>query len=249
MRRCIDYRQLNRVTVKNRYPLPRIDGLFNQLKGAKVFSKIDLHSVYHQLLIREKDVPKTAFRTRYGHFEFRVMPFGLTNAPAAFIDLMNRVFRPYLDRFVIVFIDDILIYSKSAIALPLNKLTRNEVKFNWDEDCEWSFQELKQRLTQVPVLALPEDSSEFEIYTNASLSGLGCVLIQHERVIAYTSRQLKIHERNYPTHDLELSAVVFALKIWRHYLYSEKCRIFTDHKSLKYIFTQRDLNLRQRRWM
>jgi len=273
---------------------------------------------------------KTVFRTRYGHYEFVVMPFGLTNAPAIFMDLMNRVFRSYLDKVVVVFIDDILIYSLSqmehanhlrevletlrrnklyaklskcefwlnevvflghvisengisvdpkkieavlrwerptnvteirsflglagyyrrfiegfsTIASPMTRLTRKEVKFEWSKECETSFQELKSRLTSTPVLALPKEQEGFAVYSDAFNKGLGCVLIQHGRVIAYASRQLKPHEVNYPVHDLELAAVVFALWIWRHYLYGVQVQIFTDHKSLKYLLSQKELNMR-----
>lgn len=335
LRLCIDYRMLNQVTVKNKYPLPRIEDLFDQLREAKVFSKIDLRSGYHQLRIRETDIPKTAFRSRYGHYEFTVMPFGLTNAPAVFMEMMNRIFSMYLDKFVVVFIDDILVYSPdeeshsqhlklvlevlrdqqlyakfskcefwltevaflghvisgegikvdpskieavsrwntpqsvteirsflglagyyrrfikdfSRLAAPLTLLTRKGVRYNWNENCEKSFQELKSCLTSAPVLSLPSEGGNFVIYSDACGVGLGCVLMQQGKVIAYASRQLKAHEKNYPTHDLEMAAIIFALKIWRHYLYGEQFEIFTDHKSLKYIFTQKDLNLRQRRWM
>ncbi|WMV50137.1 hypothetical protein MTR67_043522 [Solanum verrucosum] len=332
---CIDYRQLNRVTVKNKYPLPRIDDLFDQLQGASHFSKIDLRSGYHQVKVRECDIPKTAFRTRYGHYEFVVMSFGLTNAPVIFMDLMNRVFKPYLDSFVVVFIDDILIYSHSeeehmghlrvvlqrlreeklyakyekcefwlkevaflghvvsgdgikvdpkktdvirnwprpltpsdirsflglagyyrrfvngfsSIASPMTKLTQKKAKFEWTDECERSFQTLKDKLVSAPILSLPNGLEGFVVYCDASRVGLGCVLMQNGKVIAYASRQLKVHEKNYPTHDLELAAVVFALKIWRHYLYGVHVDVFTDHKSLQYVFTQKDLNLRQRRWL
>ncbi|KAL0536857.1 hypothetical protein IC582_025820 [Cucumis melo] len=297
MRLCIDYRELNKVTVKNKYPLPRIDDLFDQLQGATVFSKINLQSGYHQLRIKDGDVPKTAFRSRYGHYEFIVMSFGLTNAPAVFMDLMNRVFREFLDTFVIVFIDDILIYSKTeaeheehlrmvlqtlrdnklyakfskcefwlkqvsfvghvvskagvsvdpakieavtswARPSTVSELTRKGAPFVWSKACEDSFQNLKQKLVTASILTVPDGSGSFVIYSDASKKGLGCVLMQQGKVVAYASRQLKSHEQNYPTHDLELAAVVFALKIWRHYLYGEKIQIFTDHKSLKYFFTQ-----------
>ncbi|GJS65500.1 putative nucleotidyltransferase, ribonuclease H [Tanacetum coccineum] len=334
-RMCIDYRELNKLTIKNRYPLPRIDDLFDQLQGSSVYSKIDLRSGYHQLRVREEDIPKTAFRTRYGHYEFQVMPFGLTNAPAVFMDLMNRVCKPYLDKFVIVFIDDILIYSRneeehanhlriilellrkeklyakfskcdfwihivqflghlidsqglhvdpakieavknwtspttptevrqflglagyyrrfiegfSKIAKPLTKLTQKNKSYIWGEEQESAFQLLKQKLCEAPILALPEGNDNFVVYCDASLQGLGAVLMQREKVIAYASRQLKPHEENYTTHDLELGAVIFALKIWRHYLYGTKCTVFTDHKSLQHILRQKELNMRQRRWL
>ncbi|GJY12471.1 putative reverse transcriptase domain-containing protein [Tanacetum coccineum] len=256
----------------NRYPLLRIDDLFK---------------------VREEDIPKTAFRTRYGHYEFQVMPFGLTNAPTVFMDLMNRVYKPYLDRFVIVFIDNILIYSKSRkeheghLKLILKLLKGGELyaKFSkcefwlskvqflghvidsegihvdpakiesikdWaspkkpteirqflGEKAEAAFQLLKQKLCSAPILALPEGSENFVVYCDALHKGLGAVLMQREKVIAYASRQLKVHEKNYTTHDLELGAVVFALKMWRHYLYGTKCVVFTDHKSLQQILDQK----------
>src|SRR5687767_5040852 len=147
LRMCIDYKQLNKVTVKNKYPIPRIDDLFDQLQGASHFSKIDLRSGYHQLRVREKDIPKMAFRTRYGHFEFVVMSFGLTSALAVFIDLMNRVLKPYLDMFVVVFIDDILIYSRGEkehmyyLRLVLQKL-RDKQLFAKFSKCEFWLKEV-----------------------------------------------------------------------------------------------------------
>lgn len=137
----------------------------------------------------------------------------------------------------------------SKLAKPMTRLTQKGLKYEWDEACEKSFQELKKRLTSVPILTIPEREEGYTVYCDASKEGSGCVLMQNEKVVAYGSRQLKPHERNYPTHDLELAAVVFSLKQWRHYLYGEQFEIFTDHKSLKYLFTQKDLNLRQRRWM
>ncbi|KAK8999911.1 hypothetical protein V6N11_082049 [Hibiscus sabdariffa] len=137
----------------------------------------------------------------------------------------------------------------STIALPLTKLLRNDQPFQWSEDRQRSFNQLKQALTHAPVLVQPESGKEFTVYSDASHFGLGCVLMQGENVVSYVSRQLKPQELNYPTHNLELAVIVFALKIWRHYLYAEKCHMFTDHKSLKYLLTQKDLNLRQRRWM
>ncbi|GJY08921.1 putative reverse transcriptase domain-containing protein [Tanacetum coccineum] len=238
----IDYRELNKLIVKNLYPLLRIDDLFDQLQGSSMYSKIDLRSGYHQLRIKEEDILITAFRTWYGHFEFQVMPFGLTNTPAVFMDLMDRVCKPYLDKFVIVFIDDILVYSKDKeehgkhfkIILELLKKERLYAKFsnsirNWaalttpteGKEEDKAFQLLKQKLCSALILALPEGTEDFVVYCDASLKGYGAVLMQREKVIA----------------------------LWRHYLYGTKCVVFTDHKSLQYILNQKELNMRQRRWI
>ncbi|GJS09457.1 putative reverse transcriptase domain-containing protein [Tanacetum coccineum] len=244
-----------------------IDNLFDQLQGSSVYSKIDLRSGYHQLRVREEDIPKTTFRTRYGHYEFQVMPFGLMNAPAVFMDLMNRVCKPYLDKFVIVFIGDILIYSKNkkehekhlkAILELLKKeklyakfskcdfwipkvqflghvidsqgihvdpakiesikdwtspKTPTEIlAFEWGDKQEVAFHTFKDKLCSAPILALPQGSENFIVYCDASHKGLGAVLMQNEKVITYASRQLKIHEKNYTTHDLELEAQIEAQK-------------------------------------
>ncbi|GJW74160.1 putative nucleotidyltransferase, ribonuclease H [Tanacetum coccineum] len=289
---CIDYRELNKLTVKNCYPLPRIDDIFDQLQGSQFFSKIDLRSGYHQLRVHEDDIPKTAFRTRYGHFEFTIMPFehlrlvlellkkeklyakfskcefwlrevqflghvingnGIHVDPSKIEAVKNwkaprtltevRSFlglAGYYRRFIENF---------SKIAKSLTILTQKSKTFNWGEEQEYAFQTLKDKLCNAPVLALPDGSEDFVVYCDASRIGLGCVLMQRGKVIAYASRQLKIYENNYTTHDLELGAVVFALKIWRHYLYGTKSVIYMDHKSLQHIFSQKELNMRQRRWI
>ncbi|GJU11987.1 putative reverse transcriptase domain-containing protein [Tanacetum coccineum] len=193
MRLCIDYRELNRITIRNRYPLPRIDDLFDQLQGAKYFSKIDLRSGYHQLRVREQDISKTAFRTRYGHYEFLVMPFGLTNAPAVFMDLMNRIFHEYLDKFVIVFIDDILVYSKSEeeheqhlrIVLEILRQKKLYAKFS---KCEFWLQRVAflghivsaDGIIMDPskveaITKWPRPTTVTELYSDASKERFGCV--------------------------------------------------------------------------
>ncbi|GKC31918.1 putative reverse transcriptase domain-containing protein [Tanacetum coccineum] len=291
-RMCIDYQELNKLTVKNRYPLPRIDDLFDQLQGSSVYSKIDLRSGYHQLRVREQDIPKTAFRTRYGHYEFQVMPFGLTNAPAVFMDLMNRVCKPYLDKFVIVFIDDILIYSKDKkeheehLKAILELLKKEELYAKFSK-CEFWIHKVQflghvidsqgihvdpAKIESIKDWASPKTPTKIRQFLGlvgyyrsapfllslraenllyiASIVGLGfwyrCI---SRNVIAYASRQLKIHEKNYTTHDLELGVVVFASKLWGIYLYGTKCTVFTDHKSLQHILNQKELNMRQHRWL
>ncbi|GJV53130.1 putative reverse transcriptase domain-containing protein [Tanacetum coccineum] len=323
-----------------RIPLPNGEILECQARGRK---KESWNNLQVSRLMRKSfmtsalsEISLNYFQRSVGFTSCReVMPFGMTNAPAIFMDLMNRVCKPYLDKFVIVFIDDILIYSKSEeehevhlktildllktemlyakfskcefwlkevqflghvvnrngihvdpskvesvknwktpespteirsflglagyyrrfienfskIAKPLTLLTQKNKAYVWGDKQEEAFQILKEKLCNAPVLALPDGPDDFVVYCDASKQGFGCVLMQQGKVIAYASRQLKIHENNYTTHDLELGAVVFALKIWRHYLYGTKSVIYTDHKSLQYIFDQKELNMRQRRWI
>ncbi|KAL4378035.1 hypothetical protein GQ457_02G032070 [Hibiscus cannabinus] len=226
LRLCIDYQKLNKLTVKNKYPLPRIDDLFDQFRGASVFSKIDLRSGYYQLKVKDFDVFKTAFQTRYGHYEFLVMPFGLTNAPAAFMDMMNRTLREkqlyakfskcefWLNEVIflghIVSAEGIWVDPKKIEAImgwkqPKN-VSKKDVPFAWTETQQSSFDKLKTVLTEAPVLIHPESGKAYTVFSDASRTGLGCVLMQDGKVLAYASRQLKSHERNYPTHDLELAA-------------------------------------------
>jgi hypothetical protein len=340
LRMCIDYRALNSQTVKNRYALPRIDDLLDQLYGAKVFSKIDLTSGYWQIAIAAADRYKTAFRTRYGHYEFNVMPFGLTNAPATFQSLMNDIFRDMLDVCVVVYLDDILIYSKtsedhekhlrqvlqrlrdhelyarpskcvfftdtikylghvigpdgikpdpdlvqaivdypqphtlkqlqsflglsnfyrkyvenySKIALPLTDALQhasNSRPIAFTIDMIQAFDALKKALTSDPCLQLPDPDGEYEVTTDASEeeATVGAVLTQNGHPIAYESKKLNPHQRNYPVHDKEMCAIMHALDRWRPFLLGRHFTVYTDHRSLIYFKTQPHLNQRQLRWM
>lgn len=331
---CVDYRALNDITVKDKYPIPVIDELLDELYGATIFSKLDLRAGYHQIRVRETDIPKTAFRTHDGHYEFVVMPFGLTNAPATFQCLMNDIFRPYLRKFILVFFDDILIYSKTlndhlehlrivlrllntnqlfaklskccfgvsqvnylghvissggvaveankvkavlswptptnakgvrgflglagyyrkfikgfgSIAAPLHKLV-GKGPFIWDEKTEVAFQELKIALTTPPTLALPDWSHPFTVECDASGVGIGAILTQRGRPLAYFSAPLKGTMLSWSTYEKEMLAIVKAVRKWRHYLLGRSFVVKTDHVSLKYLMEQRITTPAQSRWL
>lgn len=335
LRMCIDYRALNKITVKNKYPLPRIDQLMDSLAGAQVFTSLDLQSGYHQIRITPEDVEKTAFRTPFGHYQFKVLSFGLTNAPATFQAAMNNMLRPYLGKFVVVYIDDILIYSKdegshvkhvrqvldllrthkyhiklakceferqevkflghivgksgvkvdpaktavinewsqpknvqavrsfvglatyfrkfinnfSQMVAALTRLTKKDVPFVWDAACEKAFQDVKHALTHAPTLALPNFLLPFMVVTDASIEGIGAVLQQEGRPLAYESRRLIPAEVNYTTGEQELLAVVHALTVWRCYLEGAEFSVVTDHNPLVHLPTQPNLSRRQVRWV
>ena len=330
----IDYRALNKATIKNNYPLPQIDDLFDQLARTKYFSRIDLKSGYYQIRIVDGDIEKTTCRTRYGSYEFLVMPFGLCNAPSTFTTLMNTIFREEMDDFVIVYIDDILVYSKtveehvrhlevvlgrlrdnklyaneeksdfahqeieflghvvtrdgiksdmkkvkaiqewkqsstqkglrsflglanyyrrfirdfSKIAKPLSDLLKKGASQEWDKPCHQAFEELKSKLSSLPVLKFSEFDKPFEVHTDASDFVIGGVLIQDGRPIAYESKKLGGCQRRWPTHDKELFAVVHCLKTWQYYLGLHKTKVYTDNVFLKYFETQAQVSAKQLRW-
>nr|GEZ89207.1 retrotransposon protein, putative, Ty3-gypsy subclass [Tanacetum cinerariifolium] len=219
-RMCIDYRELNKLTVKNRYPLSWIDDLFDQLQMSSVYSKIDLRSGYHQLRVREQDVPKTAFRTRFLKVQFlgHVIDSRGIHVDPAKIESIKDWESPKTPTEICQFLGLACYYQRfiegfSKFSKSMKKLTQKGIKFDWGEKEENAFQMIKQKLCSAPILAFPKGSEDFVVYCDTSHKGLGAVLMQREKVIAYASRQLKVHEQNYTTYDLELGSVVFALKM------------------------------------
>ena len=334
-RMCVDCRAINKITVKYRHPIPRLDDMLDELYGSCLFTKIDLKSGYYQIRMNMGDEWKTAFKTKYGLYEWLVMPFGLTNAPSTFMRLMNHVLRNYLGKFVVVYFDDILIYSKclddhvkhvhdvletlrqeklyanlkkcsfcmdkvnflgfvvssqgievdeekvraikewpkpknasevrsfhglagfyrrfikdfSTIAAPLNELVKKNVGFVWGDAQEHAFNELKNKLCNAPLLALPNFEKTFEIECDASGIGIGAVLMQDQRPLMYFSEKLSGAALKYPTYDKELYALVRALQTWQHYLWPKEFVIHTDHESLKHLKGQDKLNRRHAKWV
>ena len=335
LRMCMDCRPINSITVRYRHPIPRLDDMLDEILGSSIFTKIDLRSGYHQIRMSLGDEWKTAFKTKLGLYEWLVMPFGLSNAPSTFMRLMNHVLRPLIGKFVVVYFDDILIYSKSleehidhvrqvlsilrkeklfanlpkctfakdklvflgfvvsskgievdnskveairnwptptsvghirsfhglagfyrrfvkdfsTIACPLNELTKKNVSFTWGKAQQHAFDELKKRLTEAPLLVLPDFTKTFEIECDASGIGIGGVLMQNGRPVAYHSEKLDGARLNYPIYDKELYALVRVLQVWQHYLWPKEFVIHSDHESLKFLKCQTNLNKRHAKWV
>ncbi|XP_016732311.1 uncharacterized protein [Gossypium hirsutum] len=280
-RMCVDCRAVNKITIKYRHPIPRLDDMLDELSGAKVFSKIDLKSGYHQIQMREGDEWKKTFKTKHGLYEWLVMPFGLTNAPSTFMRLMNHVLRPFIgfvvsadglevDQEKIKAIRDWprpmsvtqvrsfhglasfyrrFVSKFSTIAAPLTSVIKKNSSFIWNDEQEKSFIKIKDCLTNAPLLALPDFSKTFEIECDASGLGIGAVLTQDERPVAYFSEKLNGAVLNYPVYDKEMYTLIRALETWQHYLWPKEFVIHSDHEALKHIKGQHKLNRRHAKWV
>ncbi|KAK1684493.1 hypothetical protein QYE76_045341 [Lolium multiflorum] len=303
-RMCVDCRAINNITIRYRHPIPRLEDMLDELSGAAIFTKIDLRSGYHQIRMKEGDEWKTAFKTKFGLYEWLVMPFGLTNAPSTFMRLMNHVLRDFIGKFVVVYFDDILIYSrnesdhiihirhvlqvlrdsklygnlekctfckdkviflgyvvsKHGVEVDVSKIEAIQnwptpmnvsqgVAFEWGVAQDHAFDELKRLLTSAPLLALPDFNKQFEIECDASGIGIGGVLMQEGRPIAYFSEKLSGAKLNYPIYDKELYALIRVLEVWQHYLWPKEFIIHSDHEALKYLKAQSTLHRRLAKWV
>ena len=333
-RMCVDSRAINKITVRYRFPIPRLDDLLDQIGKASIFSKLDLKSGYHQIRIRPGDEWKTAFKTREGLFEWMVMPFGLSNAPSTFMRVMNQALRPFIGKCVVVYFDDILIFSTdldshlrdlhdvlsilrqqqlfgarkkcvfgaaqvlflgyiissqglkvdpskieaiktwpvpktitdvrsfhglasfyrrfvrnfSALTAPLTDCMRG-TRFHWTEDAEVAFRTIKDKLITAPILALPDFSTVFELHCDACKTGIGAVLSQQGRPVAFYSEKIAGARARYSTYDVEFYAIVQAVRHWRHYLFHQEFILFTDHDALKHLDSQSKISARHASWI
>ncbi|GAU48626.1 hypothetical protein TSUD_405850 [Trifolium subterraneum] len=294
---CTDYRALNKVTIPNKFPIPVIDELLDELGGAVIFSKLDLKSGYHQIRMNAEDIPKTAFRTHEGHYEYLVMPFGLTNTPSTFQALMNEVLRPHLRKFVkkcsfgqkeVEYLGHLIsgkgvsadpkkiedmnkwpypkelkglrgflgltgyyrkfVKNYSKIAWPLTQLLKKD-NFIWGDEAQHAFDKLKQAMVTIPVLAMPNFNKEFVIETDASGKGIGAVLMQEGRPVAYMSQTLSDRAQGKSVYERELMAIVIAIQKWRPYLLERHFKVHTDQKSLKFLTEQRIMGEDQQKWI
>ncbi|GKB12542.1 putative CCCH-type zinc finger family protein [Tanacetum coccineum] len=265
---CIDSRAVNKIMIKYHFPIPRLDDLLDQLHGSTIFSKIDLRSGYHHIQMRPGDEWKTAFKTRDGLYEWMVMPFGLSNAPSTFMRLMNQVFKPFIGHFVVIYFDDILKYSSSIeqhlshlrillsmfypefsfIITPLTECMKGG-RFMWASESAKAFDILKAKVTEAPVLALPNFDEVFQVECDASGVGIGGVLSQNQRLIAFFSEKLNDARRKYSTYDTEFYAIVRSLDTWRHYLLSNEFVLFYDHEAVKFINGQHKLKSYHAKWV